>query len=102
MYASAFSEAKFLEVKFEFERTHLEETYGISYFKLRATLQTTADNLKWEFYVQGSWVLEKDGDRWLIRHEHFSPILGVDRVKPLDPIPEEPKKEGDGKGGPGT
>jgi len=96
MYRTAFAEAKFLDVRFEFERTHLEETYGISYFKLRATLQTQPDGLKWEFYVQGSWVLRKTGERWLIEHEHFSPIIGVDRIRPLDPQPDEPSKTPDG------
>ncbi len=99
MYTSAFAESKFLDAKFEFERTHLEETYGISYFKLRATLQTNQDGKKWEFYVQGSWVLQKDGKQWLIRHEHFSPIFDVDRVKPLDPQADEPPKGSDGEKG---
>jgi len=91
MYSSAFAESRFLDVKFEFERTHLEETYGISYFKLRATLQTIQDQQKWEFYVQGTWVLQRRGDQWLIRHEHFSPIFQVDRVRPLDAPAEDPR-----------
>ena len=88
MYEEAFKEVKFLDVKVEMQSTHLDGKDGVCHLTFRSTMETKSEAgkgeaAKVELYVQATWVLKKSKAGWKIAHEHFSPIHGVERVRPL-------------------
>lgn len=92
MYEEAFKEVKFLDVKVEMKSTHLAGIHGVCHLTFRSTMETKSEGgkgeaAKVELYVQASWVLKKNKAGWKIAHEHFSPIYGIERVRPLG-VPE--------------
>jgi len=100
MYADAFKDAKFHEVKFDFVSTHLEDGFGFAYFTMRAVIETPSDGKKFEQYVQGTWLLKKVKKGWAIQAEHYSPMKDIEHMRPLDapdggasPAPDEKKDE---------
>ena len=92
MYEEAFKEVKFLTVKVELKSTHLDGIRGVCHLTFRSTMETRSEGdkgeaAKVELYVQATWVLKKNKAGWKITHEHFSPIYGVERARPLG-VPE--------------
>lgn len=88
MYEEAFKEVNFLDVKVEMQSTHLDGKHGVCHLTFRSTMETKSEAAKGEaakveLYVQATWVLQKSKAGWKIAHEHFSPIHGVERVRPL-------------------
>lgn len=101
MYRAAFEELLFHDVDIDFLKTYVQDSYGTTYFTLRAICEIRGNKARLELYVQGTWALRKEKKGgWVIVLEHMSPIFGVDRIKHLD-APDKPEETPESKDGEG-
>jgi ketosteroid isomerase-like protein len=84
MFQTGFSEASWHNVQLPQLTVHQEGNVTWATCRFEAEIRIKPAGDKFRFTSQGIYVLRRTNGVWKIASEHFSPIHGVERLKPLN------------------